>query len=241
MASFKDLLEAKESAKILQPKVTAELTMGSLILSISNIDKGLVNPRQFRRLEAKFRAEEIDYDKARKGFIGYITKTDPSMSSDQGFRDELTRMSVLLEEWESVLDDYNQIIIEQNLEPGVAEAKFSGDHFEALVKQLGLNTQSITEVMKANKSHSRAPKPIQPTFAPKGGLSDYLEFKSFLAKFVIFTAGCQQSTDKLYWLQSSCKGQAYETIKTYSLSEGNYELALEALNKREDTRSNNRC
>ena len=93
MATFKDLLEAKDSAKILSPKVTAELTMGSLILSISNIDKRLVNPRQFRRLEAKFRAEEIDFDKARKSFISYITKTDPSMSSNQDFRDELTRIS----------------------------------------------------------------------------------------------------------------------------------------------------
>merc|ERR1739842_167477 len=127
MATFKDLLEAKDSAKILSPKVTAEL-----ILSISNIDKRLVNPHQFRRLEAKFRAEEIDFDKARKSFISYITKTDPSMSSNQDFRDELTRMSVLLEQWEAVMDEYNQIIIDQNLEPDVAEAKFSGYHFEAL-------------------------------------------------------------------------------------------------------------
>ena len=50
MATFKELVEAKDAAKILSPKVTAELTMSSLILSISNIDKRAVNLRQFRRL-----------------------------------------------------------------------------------------------------------------------------------------------------------------------------------------------
>ena len=75
------------------------------------------------------------------------------------------------------------------------------------------------------------PKPIQPFFHPKGDMSDYLAYKSFIKKFEYFVINVEQLVDKLWWLLSSVKGDAYELIKNLSLEATNYQVALDKLNK----------
>ena len=60
-------------------------------------------------------------------------------------------------------------------------------------------------------------------------MSDYLSYKSFIKKFEYFTVNVDKQVDKLWWLLSSVKGDAYESIKNLSLEESNYEVALKEI------------
>ena len=92
----------------------------------------------------------------------------------------------------------------------------------------------LTELSKNQAAATKAatgPKPSQPFFHSKGDATDYLAYKSFIKKFEYFTVSVENDVDKLWWLFSSIKGNAYELIKYLSLEEENYNIALERLNK----------
>ena len=92
----------------------------------------------------------------------------------------------------------------------------------------------LTELSNNQAAATKAatgPKPSQPFFHSKGDATDYLAYKSFIKKFEYFTISVENDVDKLWWLFSSIKGDAYELIKYLSLEEANYNIALERLNK----------
>ena len=92
----------------------------------------------------------------------------------------------------------------------------------------------LTELSNNQAAATKAatgPKPSQPFFHSKGDVTDYLAYKSFIKKFEYFTISVEKDVDKLWWLSSSIKGDAYELIKTLSLEEANYKIALDRLNK----------
>ena len=102
------------------------------------------------------------------------------------------------------------------------------------------NTQSAAQkslLIELNKNSAAAtkaatgPKPTQPFFHPKGDMSDYLAYKSFIKKFEYFSVNVEFFFDKLWWLLSSVKGDAYELIKNLSLEGINYQVALDKLKK----------
>ena len=102
------------------------------------------------------------------------------------------------------------------------------------------NTQAATQkslLIELNKNQAAAtkaatgPKPTQPFFHPKGDMSDYLSYKSFIKKFDYFSVNVVKNVDKLWWLLSSVKGDAYELIKNLSLEGINYQVALDKLQK----------
>ena len=73
---------------------------------------------------------------------------------------------------------------------------------------------------------------MQPKFKPKNNDSDYTEFKDFLNKFEFFTVKCSSNLERLQWLQTSVEGEAIGLIKHLTLSEDNYQIALDKLNNR---------
>ena len=121
-------------------------------------------------------------------------------------------------------------------------AKDQKDTLKTLLDTQTQNQKTQAETQKSllielNKNQAAAtkaatgPKPIQPFFHPKGDMSDYLAYKSFIKKFEYFVINVEQLVDKLWWLLSSVKGDAYELIKNLSLEATNYQVALDKLNK----------
>ena len=87
---------------------------------------------------------------------------------------------------------------------------------EDLCKQLADGQLKIGESMVQHGKNTSAPRPTQPFFTPKGVPADYQEFRSFLAKFEFFVRHIDSPKEKLQWLQSVCRGLAYNCIKSFS-------------------------
>ena len=90
----------------------------------------------------------------------------------------------------------------------------------------------ITELSKNQMAATAAvsgPKPVQPTFLPKGEISDYLFYKGFIKKFEYFTRNVARNVDTLNWLFQCVKGDAFELIKNLTLEDVNYKIALDKL------------
>ena len=94
-----------------------------------------------------------------------------------------------------------------------------------------LSTKLVNQI-KSQVSSKSGPKALQPKFKPKNNDSDYSEFKDFLKKFEFFTVKCSSNLEKLQWLQTSVEGDAVGLIKHLTLSEDNYQTALNRLNNR---------
>ena len=222
--TFEEVMEHKDAAKVVQHRQNTLLTMGQMISQINKLDRSNLRLVQFRRLETKYRLEEDIFDKANKMFTAYILKAAPAMQGDSEFQNafqaELAKVNSTIDSFEVVIEDVNKLIEDQDLNPKVDVPIVTGDHFSQLVKQLGVN-----------KTMSQAPKPAQPFFTPKGTIDDYLFYQSFMTKFDIFTMNCVDKKSKLYWLQLSVKGWAFESIKSFTLSNENYDLAIKVLER----------
>ena len=105
-----------------------------------------------------------------------------------------------------------------------AREKATADSQKAVLKNL-------IEVQKEANAVANSPKPVQPFWTPKGDMTDYLSYKSFVKKFDYFVTNTPKDIDKLNWLMSSVKGNAYEMIKHLTLEDANYEIAKEKLKK----------
>merc|ERR1712002_1331877 len=92
--------------------------------------------------------------------------------------------------------------------------------------------KTLVNQLKSHATSRLGPKATQPKFKPKGNDSDYVEFKDFLSKFDFFTAKCSSNLERLQWLKTSVEGEAAGLIKHLSLSEDNYQIALDKLNNR---------
>ena len=98
-----------------------------------------------------------------------------------------------------------------------------------LVDSLSTKQDANTEkLVKSNSSH--APKPTQPFFTSKQNDSDFSNFKDFWSRFEFFTKKCSSNAEKLEWLKSSIKGDAYQLIKHLSVIDANYDVAVQKLN-----------
>ena len=137
------------------------------------------------------------------------------------------------DEYVTILEDHNLVpkISEQisnaaavSATPDVATilkemAKDQRDTLKALLDTQTQNQKTQAETQKSllvelNKNQAAAtkaatgPKPTQPFFHPKGDMSDYLAYKSFMKKFEYFVISVDKFVDRLWWLLSSVKGDA---------------------------------
>ena len=110
-----------------------------------------------------------------------------------------------------------------------------------IMRQLLATQATLAEIGKTNAdtakkqvdaiTAAKGPRPTQPSFAPKGEHGDYLEFKAFSQKFSYFTKDVKDDKDKLQWLLSSVKNDAYESIKGFSIDSDNFQVAWAKLEK----------
>ena len=89
--------------------------------------------------------------------------------------------------------------------------------------------KNLIKVKTEANAVANSPKPVQPFWTPKGDMTDYLSYKSFVKKFDYFVTNTPKDIDKLNWLMNSVKGTAYEMIKYLTLEDANYEIAKEKI------------
>ena len=230
MATLEEVLATKEAVKFSSAKLSAELTIKTLIGSIGNLSEESPPPRQFRRLEAKFLAELKLFETASKNLKDFVLKSNPALGADEQFVSELRRVEEFINSQMIVIDKYNDIIKEKALEPVIAvQPVVPQVVLEDLCKKLADGQLAIGESLVQHGKNTNAPRPVQPFFTPKGVAADYQDFRYFLSKFEFFVRNVQSPKEKLQWLQSSCRGQAYNCIKAFSLEDQNYDLAMASL------------
>ena len=77
----------------------------------------------------------------------------------------------------------------------------------------------------------RPPTPSAPSFCPLNDLNDCKRWKEFIENFEYFTSSIPLKRTKLLHLRSCLKGRAQVDIQHLTLTEENYDLALQLLEK----------
>ena len=99
MATFEEAISSKDATKMVANRMTAELTLGALVRSISAIDTDEPNVRQFRRLEAKYLTELVIYERAHKLVMGFLVMTNTKLSACGEFLADIGRVAALIDSW----------------------------------------------------------------------------------------------------------------------------------------------
>ena len=177
--------------------------------------------------------------------VQLMLSASSDVSSDSNFTTDQSSVNSSTLAAISTVDEYRTILESKGLVPSLAEEQAAqaavtvpGD-FSDFVKQLSKNLATLTEIGKQQADSSKkqaealqsakGPKPVQPIFSPKGDVSDFLAFKNFQDNFNYFVKNVPEPKDKLKWLITSVKGDAYEQVKGLSLEARNYDVAVNKL------------
>ena len=158
MATLEEVLATKEAVKFSSAKLSAELTIKTLIGSIGNLSEESPPPRQFRRLETKFLAELKLFETASKNLKDFVIKSNPALGADEQFVSELKRVEEFIISQMVVIDKYNDIIQVNQLEPVVAAPPVVPQAaLEELCKQLADGQIRISESLVIHSRNTGSP------------------------------------------------------------------------------------
>ena len=231
MSGFNDILSSTDATKHRMARGKALVAVESIVNTVLALDKESIKPRIFKQTEETFISRNEALLKAHDQLLTFILQKNPELITDKDYLAFQQELDEKLLSWSQEFADINDLI-EKKFEPAekVKEPQH-GEALDKLIEQLAANQKQLTTAIKDSSKKKNAPRPQQPIFSPKHSDEDYLNFKSFLAKFDFFIKSVEDDAEKLQWLQSSLKGSAYETVKGYSLEPANYALARAALIK----------
>ena len=252
--SLKSCLEIKGIKAAHIKRNASVMELNGTVGKIKLLNTANPSLRQFKYLEKEL---EVNMDQLKSDnhvFMQHILHQSQSLSSDADFVDDQKSIRATQFAAMSAKDEYVELLENHNLIPKMTDqlanaASAANPEFTAILQEMARDRKIMTEIQRThaesqksllvelNKNQEAAnravtgPKPTQPFYHPKSDMSDYLTYKSFIKKFEYFTVNVNKQVDKLWWLLSSVKGDAYESIKNLSLEESNYEVALERLKK----------
>ena len=251
MTKFSDLVKSgKLEAAFLTNKV-ALASVDDCVQSICELDKVTPNARTFSRYETRalevIKTLNLTLDELNK----LLFKAEPNIDTDVDYvsikkynRDQITVLYNVMDEYISVLHDKGipyPSEIKHGAQPDLASivstlVKSQKEDITSLVKS---QEQTVSDIVSGvTKSQSEniellsktsSPKHVQPIFTSEQNNSDYSNFRDFLDKFLFYTKRCASNSERLEWLKSSIKGEAYNLIRHLSLVEDNYDIALKRL------------
>ena len=105
---------------------------------------------------------------------------------------------------------------------------------QAMLTQMQKQTDVIQLAMQSNIDKNKGPRPptpSAPSFCPLNDLHDCKRWREFIENFTYFTSGIPLKRTKLLHLRSCLKGRAQVDIQHLTLTEENYDLALQLLEK----------
>ena len=249
MSAFADSLgHAKINAAHIRRNAVL-LDLNSALRSIRQLDKENPKVRIFLNLEKEVESLLSKVKSENNMMVQLMLSASSDVSSDSNFTTDQSSVNSATLVAIQTVDDFRTILEEKGLVPTLQEEQaaataggaVSGD-FSDVMKQLSKNLLTLTEIGKqqadSGKKQAEAlqsakgPKPVQPIFSPKGDLGDYLNFKNFKDNFNYFVRNVPENKDKLKWLMSSVKGDAYEQIKGLSLENNNFDIAVTKLERK---------
>ena len=252
MSQFSKCLEIKSVKAAYIKRNASVIELNSAVSKFKNLDVNNPNPRQYAYINKEFEAAEQALKADNHTFVQHILHASQDFSSDTDFAKDqesikATQFAAMNNKdiYQSKLEDLGHLpkLTDQLSSASMAtpttdlallltkmnEAQAKRDREQSLRQDKLLTELSKNQV--AATAALSGPKPVQPSFHPKGEKSDYLLYKSFIKKFEYFTTNVASNVDKLNWLFFCVKGDAFELIKTLTLEDANYKIALDKLNK----------
>ena len=247
MASFGDCLS---NSKVNQAYIRRNafcMDLNSAISNVCQLDRESPKLRQFITLEKEAESLLGKVKTENNMMVQLMMQVAPDISSDGGFTQDQTSIRGSCLQCITKLDEYRTLLEQKNLIPSLDEqqaAAAAGRSTDVtnMLNQLSKNLASLTEIGKGqsetSKRHvdllaiSKGPKPVQPTFHPKGEVSDYLVYKNFIDRFDYFIKDVTDPKDRQQWFLTSVKGDAFEAIKGLTINASNYDVARGKLDKK---------
>ena len=243
--AFADCVKIPKIHAVFIRRNAAVMNLHSSISNIGQLDKTEPKLRQFLALEKEAELQLEAVKKENTLLIQLMMSQIETVSSDAAFTADQTSIRSASLNAINAIDEYRTLLEDKGLVQTLAQqqqAVAPSAEMTDLLRQL-LKTQSVlTDIGKSQADStkrqveaiaaSKGPKPLQPLFTPKGEAQDYLEFRQFSQKFTYFTKDIQDKKDKLQWLLTSVKAEAYESIKGLSLESDNFDVAWSKLEKK---------
>ena len=245
MSTFNECLAHQKINAAYIRRNAAVMDLNSVVSQVKSLDKDNPKPRIFLQHEKELESLALKVKTENNMMVQLMLSAQPDISSDSTFTSDQSGIRASTLSSINVVDEYRTILETKGLVPSLAQTQnqdATSGEFSDMLKQLGKNLTMLTEIGKSQTemskkqveaiNASKGPKPVQPTFTPKGDVSDYLTFKNFLENFTYFVQNVPNNKDKLQWMLSSVKGDAYQIIKGLSLNADNYRVAKEKLEKK---------
>ena len=243
--AFADCVKIPKIHAVFIRRNAAVMNLHSSISNIGQLDKTEPKLRQFLALEKEAELQLEAVKKENTLLIQLMMSQIDTVSSDAAFTADQTSIRSASLNAINAIGEYRTLLEYKGLVQTLAQqqqAVAPSAEMTDLLRQL-LKTQSVlTDIGKSQADStkrqveaiaaSKGPKPLQPLFTPKGEAQDYLEFRQFSQKFTYFTKDIQDKKDKLQWLLTSVKAEAYESIKGLSLESDNFDVAWSKLEKK---------
>ena len=232
MATFVSISALKAFSDLNEKRRGVEVKIENLIVMINDLNKEDPQLRRFRTLDRKVESALIDYESVNQNVIAHCIKKSVDTLSDTNFLADQRQYTERLDRLEATRDSFLTVLEVKGLlqveapDQGAPTAGVS-DLSDVLMKIA--DTQLKVHDSLLHKA--KLPEQRQPFFEPKGTRADYLNFKNFKRAFEAFTRNVKTGADKLLFLQGSCKGLALTQISHFTLTDDNYNLALDRLSK----------
>ena len=89
----------------------------------------------------------------------------------------------------------------------------------------------------SSKKHWKMPECKQPVFDAGNHRCEPLAYQNFKDRFLMFTRDCETDEEKLYFLRSSVKNDAFNLIKGLKVSDDNFAVAVSILDEQYNRKS----
>lgn len=225
MDTFTDLKQQSDFIKSDSQRYSIISCLGGMKSSLNKLHSDRLSLRSFNKLEKAIENEIVNLTAVDKKIAAWFRSKGGDLEDSEfvKYRDESTSIQT---ELETALDAYHDLLSKANLIPipKQEKAEMSPD-LVGILQSLSDTQKSTAEAV--NKRH-KLKEADQPKFDPSHN-KDPLSFKTFLAKFEKYVKDCENDEDRLSWLQTCCKGDAYHLVSKLSLNNQNYKVARELL------------
>ena len=187
-------------------------------------------PHRFEQLENNFEELVEKWDTENNKMIACFTKKNIDPMVDDLFQDDQNNFNKELSNFRLAFDELRLKLETEGKLKTIVEYD-SPDGLSTIVSSLNVLTNSQADLAKAITVKPKYPTVQQPFFTPSNDASDYLKFKDFLTQFQAYIMNVKNDHERLYFLRTSLKGEAFSLIQSLTLEDANYKVALDLLKK----------
>ena len=226
MSSFAELKKQADFTKLDGQRCSVLSCLDTLKVSMKALPTDKPSLRSFNRLEKAIEDELTNLTTIDKKITVWFRAKGGEMI-DSEFVEYKNESATMITALEATQNAYYDILEQKSLIHKEVKTDPSPELLGIL--QTLSDTQKLAIEAQKSATKKRRKDADQPKFDPHHAKGDPLAFKSFLQKFNQYVVDCENDSERLSWLQSSCKGDAYQLICKLSLNADNYDSAIKLL------------